>query len=169
MKTNEGKIADERWIEVGPGEKQKRYRQESDFLGHRLLIVDDGETVFLHDKVKHEVTLYDPEKKSFEWMGELHAFLAKATAGAKVTVEENVSYKGRTAHRIRYMNQDCYIDPDTYLPIALGAYDISYEMPPAHVFLIPDIPAHVKVSDERQQDGEKTSQETGLIQSMPIA
>jgi len=162
MKTDEGEIADERWIEVGADGKQRRYRQESDFLGHRLLIVDNGETVFLHDKVKHEVTLYDPQQKSFEWIGDIHEFFAKVAIDATATLEENVSYKGRTAHRIRYMNQACHIDPDSYLPIALGAYDISYEAPPAGVFLIPDIPANAKVSDERKQDGEKTSQETAV-------
>lgn len=162
MKTDKGKVADERWIEVGPDGKQQRYRQESDHLGQRVFIVDNGETVFFYDKVKHEVTLYDPQQKSFEWMGDLRAFFTQLTVDTKATVEENVSYKGRKAHRIHYMNQECHIDPDTYLPITLGAYDISYETPPADIFLIPGIPANTKVSDERKQGGEKTRQDADV-------
>jgi len=169
MRTDQGKMADERWIEVGPDGKQRRYRQQSDFLGQKLVIVDNGKTVFHHDRVKQEVTLYDPQQKSFEWIGALREFLSQATVAATATVEKNVPYKGRTAHRIRYMNQECYIDPDTNLPTALGAYDISYDTLPTDIFLIPDIPAGAKVYDERQQKGEKTSQDVAVSEQLDTA
>ncbi|MDT8304105.1 MAG: tetratricopeptide repeat protein, partial [Sedimentisphaerales bacterium] len=47
------------------------------------------------------------------------------------------------------VNQDCYIDPESKLPIALWGYDISYEEPPEDIFDIPDIPDGVMLIDNR--------------------
>ena len=57
-------------------------------------------------------------------------------------MEENVEYKGRRAHRIRWLrlNMECYIDPATHLPIVVGDEEITYEEPPPGTFdvVIPD-------------------------------
>jgi tetratricopeptide (TPR) repeat protein len=46
-------------------------------------------------------------------------------------------------------NQDCYIDPESKLPIALWDYNISYEEPPEDIFDIPAIPDGVTLIDKR--------------------
>ena len=56
MRDDGNKIVDERWIEVGPDGLQDRYRQESDMMGQSVLIVDDGQTCFFHDRIKNIIT-----------------------------------------------------------------------------------------------------------------
>ncbi|MHC4332159.1 MAG: hypothetical protein ACYSWW_29050, partial [Planctomycetota bacterium] len=46
-------------------------------------------------------------------------------------------------------NQECYIDPESKLPITLLGYDISYEEPPEDIFDIPGIPDGVTLIDKR--------------------
>ncbi|MHC4618839.1 MAG: tetratricopeptide repeat protein, partial [Planctomycetota bacterium] len=77
------------------------------------------------------------------------------------TIEKNVDYWGSKAHRVRWLksNQDCYIDPETKLPIAMGAYEISYEEPPEATFDIPTIPGGVMLVDKRPGAPEKPEPE----------
>ena len=142
MKDDNERIVDERWIELGPDGFQSRYRQESNFLGQSLLIVDDGKTCFFHDRNKNTVVLYDPEEQQYQWIDNLGQFFKDMAGDSTVTIEQNVEYKGRNAHRVRWLklNQDCYIDPETKLPIAVGPHDVYYEEPPAQTFAytIPD-------------------------------
>ena len=136
MKDDSGRIVDERWIELGRDGFQSRYRQESNFLGQSLLIVDDGKTCFFHDRNKNTVVLYDPEEQQYQWIYNLGQFFKDMAGDSTVTIEQNVEYKGQNAHRVRWLklNQDCYIDPETKLPIAVGPHDVYYEEPPAEMF-----------------------------------
>ena len=146
----DGTLTDERWFEIGPDGYQTRYRQDSP---PHLLIVDDGKTCFVHHKDKNTVILYDRNKQQYQWIGNLGEFFRKmagqGTPGS-VTIEENVGYKGRAAHRVRWheLNTDVYIDPKSKLPIAMRGYDISYEEPREGTFKIV-LPEGVPVVDKR--------------------
>lgn len=137
-----GNIEDERWIEIGPDGFQARYRQDTP--ERSFFVVDDRQTVLVHYEDKNTVVLYDPNDKSWTWHyapGKLFQELADRGPNY-YTVEENVQYKGRPAHHLRWIiaETDIYIDPETKLPIAHGDYEINYEDPPAGTFdiVIPD-------------------------------
>lgn len=150
MQDDDERIVDERWIEVGVDGFQARYHQESNFMGMSLLIVDDGETCFFYDRNKNTAVLYDRNEKQYQWIGNLGQFFEDMAGDSTVTIEENVDYKGQRAHRVRWLklNQDCYIDPETKLPIAVGPYDVYYEQPPPETFAYA-IPDGIKVVDKR--------------------
>jgi tetratricopeptide (TPR) repeat protein len=145
-----GNIEDERWIEIGPDGFQARYRQDTP--ERSFFVVDDRQTVLVHHKDKNTVVLYDPNERSWTWHyapGKLFGELAGGDPNY-YTVEENVKYKGRPAHHLRWVigETDIYIDPQTKLPIAHGDYEISYEEPPVGTFDIV-IPDGVVVVDKR--------------------
>ncbi len=139
--------ADERWIEVGPEGFQVRYRQDTP---PNFFVVEDGKTVCVYYKDKNTVVLWDPKDQQWQWIGNLGQFFRDLAGESSVTIEENVRYKGRRAHRVRWLklNQEYYIDPESKLPIAGSGYDISYEEPPAGTFDIV-IPEGVTVVDKR--------------------
>ena len=158
MHDDAGKIVDERWIEVGPDGFQRRYRQENT----NRLIVDDRKTCFVYDRTKNTVVIYDPNEKQYQWIGNLREFFQDMAGDSTLTIEENVDYHSRKAHRVRWLklNQDCYIDAQTKLPMAVGPYEVYYGQPPAGTFEF-TIPEQVKVYDttagqwpESQQDKE---------------
>lgn len=128
-----GQIKDERWIEIGPDGFQVRYRQDNP---PNRLIVEDGQTVSVYYKDKNSVILYDPKDQQYQWIGNLRVALNELAGQASMVIEENVDYWGRKAHHVRWLtlNQDCYIDPETKLPIAMLGYQISYEDPPEGIF-----------------------------------
>jgi tetratricopeptide (TPR) repeat protein len=132
-----GEIFDERWIELDSDGRQVRYRQDNppDFLD-----IEDGETVAMYHKDKKTVVLYDPKEKGLT-MGPISKFL-NSVAEQKLIIDENVEYLGRLTHRVRSLmaNQDVFVDPETFLPIAWAGIEISYENPPKGTFeiLIPD-------------------------------
>jgi len=137
-----GNIEDERWIEIGPDGIQARYRQdtpERDFF-----VVDDRQTVMVHHPDKDTVILYDANEKCWTWIyAPGKVFQELADGGPNYyTVKENVQYKGRPAHHLRWViaDIDIYIDPETRLPIAHGDYEIDYEEAPEGTFeiVIPD-------------------------------
>jgi len=142
-----GKTKDERWIEIGPDGFQVRYRQDTP---PNFLVVEDGKTVSVYYKDKNAVILYDPKDKQYQWVGNLRQWLDELVGQGSVVIEENVDYRGRNAHRVRCFksNTDCYVDPETKLPIAIGGYQISYEYPPEGTFDIV-IPDGVQVADMR--------------------
>ncbi|MHC4112664.1 MAG: tetratricopeptide repeat protein, partial [Planctomycetota bacterium] len=142
-----GQIEDERWIEIGPDGFQIRYRQDNP---PNRLIVEDGETVSVYYKDKNTTILYDPKDKQYQWIGNLGVALKELAGKASIVIEENVDYWGRKAHHVRWLklNQDCYIDPETKLPIAMAGYEISYENPPEGTFDIV-IGSGVVVVDKR--------------------
>jgi hypothetical protein len=137
-----GNVEDERWIEIGPDGHQARYRQDSS--APSFVVVDDRKTVFVHHADKNTAVLYDPNDRWWTWHyapGRLFKELA-ADGDDYYTVAENVRYKGRPAHHLRWAigDIDIYIDPETRLPIAHGSYEINYETPPEDAFdiVIPD-------------------------------
>ncbi len=140
-----GSIADERWIELGPDLRQLRYRQNTppDFLD-----IEDGNTVAMYRKDKNTVVLYDPKDKCFT-IGPIGKFL-KVLAEQKLIIDENVEYRGRSVHRVRCLmaNQDVFVDPDTFLPIAGAGLEFSYENLPEETFEIV-IPDNFSVIDKR--------------------
>jgi len=142
-----GQIKDERWIEIGPDGFQIRYRQDNP---PGRLIVEDGQTVSVYYKDKNTIILYDPKDKQYQWIGNLRLALNELAGQASMVIEENVDYWGRKAHHVRWLtlNQDCYIDPETKLPIAMLGSQISYEEPPEGIFDIV-IPQGVVVVDKR--------------------
>lgn len=150
MQDDDERIVDERWIEVGADGFQARYRQESNFMGMSLLIVDDGETCFFYDRNKNTAVLYDRNEKQYQWIGNLGQFFEDMAGDSTVTIEENVDYKGQRSHRVRWLklNQDCYIDPGTKLPIAVGPHDVFYKEPPQGTFEYA-IPDGVTIVDKR--------------------
>ena len=137
-----GNIEDERWIEIGPDGFQARYRQDTP--ERSFFVVDDRQTVLVHYEDKNTVVLYDPIDKSWTWHYAPGKLFQELAAGGPnyYTVEENVQYKGRPAHHLRWIigETDIYIDPGTKLPIAHGDYEINYEDPPEGTFdiVIPD-------------------------------
>ncbi|UCF17797.1 MAG: hypothetical protein JSW59_10095, partial [Phycisphaerales bacterium] len=115
-----GNVEDERWVEIDSNGIQARYRQDTpqrDFF-----VVDDRQTVMVHHPDKDTVILYDANEKCWTWIyapGKLFQELAHRGPDY-CTVDENVQYKGRPAHHLRWVvaDVDIYIDPKTRLPIA---------------------------------------------------
>ncbi|MHC4302116.1 MAG: tetratricopeptide repeat protein [Planctomycetota bacterium] len=142
-----GEIDDERWIEIGADGFQIRYRQDNP---PDRLIVEDGEAVSVYYKDKDTIVLYDPQQMQYQWIGNLKEWLNELAGEGSMTIEENVDYWGRKAHLVRWLklNAECYIDPETKLPIALGDSEISYEDPPEGTFDIV-IADGVEVVDKR--------------------
>ncbi len=148
--SEDGQVKDERWIEIGMDGRQVRYRQDTppDFL-----VVEDGKTTALYRKDKNAVVLYDRKDKQYQWFGDLGRFLENLRQEGKV-IEENADYNGRIAHRVLWpmMNKECYVDPETALPIAIGGTQLSYEQPPPGTFEI-IIPEDFAVIDKRPGAG----------------
>lgn len=142
-----GQIDDERWIEIGDDGFQVRYRQDNP---PNRLIVEDGETVSVYHKDKNTIVLHDPADKQYQWIGNLKEWLNEVAGEGSMTIEQNIDYRGHKAHLIRWLklNVDCYIDPETKLPIALLGYEVSYEYPPEGTFDIV-IADGVEVVDKR--------------------
>jgi tetratricopeptide (TPR) repeat protein len=157
-------IKDERWIELGTDGRQIRYRQDTppDFLA-----VEDGEStaVYFHDK--KTVVIYDREDKQFQWVGPLGTFIDNLLQKGKI-IKENDDYYGRPAHRVWWpmAGAECYVDPVTKLPIAIGEIQMSYEQPPAWTFEIV-IPQEYAVVDLRP--GRETGPIPEWLQEKEIA
>jgi hypothetical protein len=142
-----GQVKDERWIEIGPDGFQVRYRQDTP---PNFFVVEDGQTVSVYYKDKNTIVLYDPKDRQYQWIGNLGEWLNELAGQGGVVIEENVDYWGRKAHRVRWLklNQECYADPETKLPIGIGGSQISYEIPPEGTFDIV-IGSDVVVVDKR--------------------
>ena len=86
----------------------------------------------------------------YQWIGNLGEWLNELAGQGGLVIEENVDYWGRKAHRVRWLklNQECYVDPETKLPIGIGGSQISYETPPEGTFDIV-IPNGVQVVDKQ--------------------
>ena len=138
-------IKDQRWIELGVDGYQARYRQDTppDFL-----VVQDDKMTAVYYKDKKTVVLYSRRDKEYQWIGPLGLFLENLRQKGKV-LEENADYNGRPAHRVLWpaMNAECYVDPQTKLPIAIGSDHLSYEEPTDETFEI-TTPADYTVIDK---------------------
>ncbi len=143
---DQGGIKDERWIEIGMGGWQVRYRQDSP--PHHVAI-EDGESTAVYRNDKKAVILYDREDMQYQWVGELGKAFENLRQEGKI-LQENGQYQGRPAHKVwwPYLSAECYVDPQTKLPIAIGNSELSYEEPPAGTFEI-TVPEGYAVADKR--------------------
>ena len=141
-----GQVEDERWIEIGMDGRQVRYRQDTP---PNFLAVEDGETTAEYHKDKNTVVLYSNKDMQYQWIGPLGIVLENLRQEGKV-IEENANYGGQPAHKLLWpiMNAECYVDPESKLPIAIGSTELSYEQPPAGIFEI-TIPENYTVIDKR--------------------
>jgi tetratricopeptide (TPR) repeat protein len=134
-----GKLADERWIEMGSDGNQARYFQRGADATLAMTIVDDGQTTSVYYQKHHTAVLYDHNQKQYMLVGEFRSLLrdlaGKGEPG-RVEIQLNVDHEGRRAHRVKLVGQDLtwYIDPETKLPIAVGLYRLSYDEPPTGIF-----------------------------------
>jgi tetratricopeptide (TPR) repeat protein len=142
-----GQIEDERWIEIGMDGRQVQYRQDTH---PNFLAVEDGKSTAVYHKDKNAVVIYDRKDKQYQWIGDLGLFLENLRQQGSI-IEQNMNYHGRIAHKILWpmMNAECYVDPETKLPIAIGTTEFSYEQPPPGTFEI-TIPEGFTVIDKRQ-------------------
>jgi tetratricopeptide (TPR) repeat protein len=167
MHNNNGKVTDERWITLDPNGVQKQYRQESNELGLSIVIVDDGKQCQVYYPEKKTVVAYDHGQKTYQWFGNLRQlFITLAGKGQKGEAElfQNYTLDGKPTYKVRLveLNIDCYIDPDTSLPIKVGPYDVSYEPFTAEKFIFA-APDGTAVIDKRT--GAAVSKEPDWLQN----
>lgn len=150
-----GQINDERWIEVGEDGYQVRYRQQNpssvieNHPGSPSMVIEDGESTAVYRGDKKAVVIYDRKDRQFQWVGQLGKAFENLRKEGKV-LQENTEYQGRSAHKVwwPYMSAECYVDPATKLPMAIGNTELSYDEPPAGTFEI-TIPEGYAVLDKR--------------------
>jgi hypothetical protein len=151
-----GQVRDERWIEIGADGYQVRYRQENP-APWNFGVIEDGESTAVYRHERQAVIIYDRKDRQYQWVGELGKALENLRQEGKV-IEENGSYKGQAAHKVwwPFLSAECYVDPATKLPIAIGDTELSYEVPPAGTFEIV-IPGGYAVLDKRPGAPEQTT------------
>jgi hypothetical protein len=144
-----GQIKDERWIEIGMDGLQVRYRQDNP-PPWNLGVIEDGESTAVYRHDKQAVIIYDRKDMQYQWAGELGKALENLRQEGKI-LKENDTYKGQRAHKVwwPYMSAECYVDPQTKLPMAMGNTELSYEDPPAGTFDI-IFPEGYAVLDKRR-------------------
>ncbi|MHC4743025.1 MAG: tetratricopeptide repeat protein [Planctomycetota bacterium] len=141
-----GTVKDKRWIEIGMDGLQVRYRQEN-LSG--FMVVEDGESTAVYHRDKQTVVIYDRKDKQYQWVGRLGDALENLRQKGKI-IEADATYEGRAAHRVWWpmMIGECFVDPQTKLPIAIGRTELNYEQPPKGIFEI-TIPEGYAVVDKR--------------------
>ncbi len=143
-----GQTTDERWIEIGNNGYQVRYRQDNP-ASPDFGVIEDGEATAVYDHRKKGIIIYSREDKQYQWVGPLRDVFEDLRQEGKV-LELNTDYRGRTVHKVWWpaLAAECYINPETKLPIASGHTEFSYEEPPAGTFEIA-IPEGYAVLDKR--------------------
>lgn len=163
-----GRLIDERWIEIGVNGRQVRYRQDNplaillkiwengkptldpnDDPSLVRMAVEDGESTAWYRPDRNAVILFDRKDMQFRWVGKLGEILENLRQEGKV-LKENDEYQGRPAHKVWWpmMHGECYVDPQTKLPMRVGNSEFSYEEPPPRTFDIV-IPEGYAVVDRR--------------------
>ena len=157
-------VKDERWIELGMDGRQVRYRQDKH---GESFAIEDGESTAVYHHDKKTMVIYDREDKQYQWIGNLGEFLENLRQKGKI-IKENDDYYGQAAHRVWWpmAGAECYVDPETKLPIAIGDTEMSYEQPPAGTFEIV-IPEDYAVVDLRP--GNETGPIPEWLQGKEIA
>ena len=142
------RVVDERWIEIGMDGWQVRYTQDN-APPHTFSVREDGQSTAVYRHEKKAVIIYDRKDQQYQWVGELGKAFENLRQDGKI-LQENDQYKGRPAHKVwwPYLSAECYVDPQTKLPMVVGDYELSYEDPPAGVFEITIPPGYV-VLDKR--------------------
>ncbi|MHC4105553.1 MAG: tetratricopeptide repeat protein, partial [Planctomycetota bacterium] len=127
-------VKDERWIELGMDGRQVRYRQDKH---GESFAIEDGESTAVYHHDKKTVAIYDRKDKQYQWIGNLGEFLENLLQKGKI-IKENDDYYGQPAHRVWWpmAGAECFVDPETKLPIAIGDMEMSYVQPPAGTFEI---------------------------------
>jgi len=127
-----GQIKDERWIEIGMDGRQVRYRQDTP---PQPFAIEDGESTARYRHDKKAVVMYDRKDLQYQLIGNLGEALENLRQEG-VILKENDSYKGRPAHKVwwPYLSAECYVDPESKLPVAMGDAELSYEDPPSGIF-----------------------------------
>jgi len=136
-----GRLKDERWIEIGMDGYQIRYRQQNpswlieQYPGAPSMVIEDGELTAVYRNDKQAVVLYDRNERQYQWIGDLGSALEDLRQKGTI-LNENDEYQGRRAHKVWWpmLSSECYVDPDTKLPIAIGNTELSYEPPAAGMF-----------------------------------
>ncbi len=143
-----GSVVDERWIEIGMDGWQVRYRQDNP-APHNFGVIEDGESTAVYRHDKKAVIIYDRKERQYQWVGELGKAFENLRQEGKI-LQEDTHYKDRPAHKVwwPYLSAECYVDPDTKLPMAIGDTELSYEEPPAGTFEI-TIPNGYAMLDKR--------------------
>ncbi len=141
-----GQVIDERWIEIGMDGRQVRYRQQNppalveEVPGAPSMVIEDAESVAVYRQDKQGVILYGKDNQ-YQWIGPLGEFFENLRQKGKI-LKENDTYQGRPAHKVWWpaASAECYVDPQTKLPLTIGTAALSYEEPPAGTFdiVIPD-------------------------------
>ncbi|MEN6427128.1 MAG: tetratricopeptide repeat protein [Phycisphaerales bacterium] len=150
-----GQINDERWIEIGEDGYQVRYRQQNPLSvienhpGSPSMVIEDGESTAVYRQEKKAVIIYDRKERQYQWVGQLGKAFENLLQEGKI-LEENSEYQGRPAHKVwwPFMSAECYVDPETKLPMAIGDTELSYEEPPTGTWEI-TIPDGFAVVDKR--------------------
>lgn len=163
-----GRMIDQRRIEIGANGWQARYRQDAP-VGILLklwagseptlapgddptlvrMAVEDGQTTALYRHDKRTVILYDHKDMQFQWVGLLGEAFESLRQDGKI-LKANDEYQGRAAHKVWWpaLHDECYVDPETKLPMIVGDSELSYEEPPAGTF-VPVVPEGFLVVDKR--------------------
>jgi hypothetical protein len=149
-----GRLIDERWIEIGANGRQVRYRQDTPSaillrlgkdgeptLGPNddpslvRMAVEDGASTAWYRPDHNAVVLYDRKDMQFQWVGLLGDIFEDLRQNGKV-LKENDTYQGQPAHKVWWpmMHSECYVDPQTKLPVRVGDSELSYGEPPAGTF-----------------------------------
>jgi hypothetical protein len=131
-----GRVCDERWIELGEDGYQVRYRQENP-APRNSSIIEDGQSTAVYHHDRKAVVIYDRKDQQFQWVGPLGKFFENLRLEGQI-LKENDEHRGWRAHKVWWpaMCAECYIDPRTKLPVAIGSAELSYEEPPAGTFEI---------------------------------
>jgi tetratricopeptide (TPR) repeat protein len=142
-----GRLKDERWIEIGMDGWQVRYRQQNpswlieQYPGVPSMVIEDGESTAVYRSGKQAVILYDRKDMQYQWVGELGKAFENLRQEGTI-LEEDSEYQGRPAHKVwwPFLAAECYIDPTSKLPLAIGDTELSYEEPPVGTFdiVVPD-------------------------------
>jgi tetratricopeptide (TPR) repeat protein len=143
-----GQVEDERWIEVGMDGFQIRYRQENP-ASWDFGVIEDGESTAVYRNDKKAVIIYDRKDQQYQWVGELGKAFENLRQEGKI-LEVSADYQGRRAHKVWWpmLSSECYVDPETKLPISIGRTLLTYEEPPAGTFEIV-IPEGYALLDKR--------------------
>ncbi len=141
-----GQVNDERWIEIGMNGRQVRYRQQNPpsvlakHPGAPSMVIEDADSVAVYREDKNAVILYGKDHQ-YQWIGPLGEFFDDLRQKGKI-LKENDTYEGRPAHKVWWpaASAECYVDPQTKLPLTIGTAILNYEQPPAGTFdiVIPD-------------------------------
>jgi tetratricopeptide (TPR) repeat protein len=150
-----GQINDERWIEIGMDGFQVRYRQQNppsviaQYPSAPSMVIEDGNSTAVYRTEKKAVIIYDRKDQQYQWVAELGKAFENLLQEGKI-LQENTTYQGRPAHKVwwPFLSAECYVDPETKLPFAIGDTELSCEEPPAGTFEI-TIPQGYAVLDKR--------------------